>query len=150
MGIAYRSDVTTGLTVAVVHGAVTRDEFHEFAKGQGEDPSWHATTRSLTDARTAVTPPVTAAELGAFAEMYAQMRRGDQPFKAAIVGGHDFELAGRYGELRSDDGSTTIAFNDLSTACIWLGVDLAAVQATIDELRAPLGDSESSPSASAR
>ena len=140
MGIAYRSDVNTGLTVAVVHGKVTGTEFHEFAQGQRDDPNWHATTRSLTDARTAVTPQVTASELSAFADLYAQMRRADQTFKAAIVAGHDFELAGHYGELRTQRRATTIAFNDLTTACTWLGADLAAVQATITELRTTLND----------
>ena len=130
MGIAYRSDSATGLTVAVIDGSITKAEFHEFALRQDQDPDWHATTRSLTDPRTAVTPTYTSEQLSAYAALYARMRANDKPFLAAIVAGLDFELAGSYGDFRTADGSRTIAFNGLAPACVWLGADLASTSAT--------------------
>ncbi|HWS47135.1 MAG TPA: hypothetical protein VN636_14805 [Acidimicrobiia bacterium] len=136
MGITYRSDPGSDLTVSVIDGTVSGDEVHAFAQRQDADPAWHATTRLLSDARTSHMRHVTAAELHAFADLYAQMRRNDRPFRAAIVADKDFELAGRYGDLLNHSGaSRTIAFTSLTTACIWLDIDLATVRATIAQLR---------------
>jgi hypothetical protein len=138
MGLAYRSDGVTGLTVTVIDGLVTAPEFHELAQRQDADPDWHRTTRLLTDARTAVSAPITGEQVESLAALYAQMRVSDQPFRNAIVAGPDFATAERYGELRSVSGSRTIVFSDLATACTWLGADLGVVQSTITELRGGL------------
>ena len=136
MGIDYRSDVERGLTISVVDGLVTAEEFHAHAERQRNDPVWHTTTRLLTDARTAVTRAVGTDELSAFAALYAGMRSGELPFRNAIVAGVDFDLAGRYGDLRTDrSGSSTIAFNDLETACTWLGIEVSVARSVIGTLR---------------
>lgn len=138
MGIAYRVDVATGLVIAVIDGAVTTADFHDFARRQGDDPEWHSATRSLTDAGSAILSAVQPEMLESLAALYAEMRAADQPLKAAIVAGHDFEKVSRYGEIRTEDGSRTIAFNSTATACTWLGVDERTTSATIAELRAEL------------
>ncbi len=138
MPVVYRTDAPRGLTIAVIDGSVTHEEFHELARRQMDDAAWHANRRLLTDARTAVTRHVSEEELHAFADLYAEMRRGDRPSRAAIVAHNDFDLAGRYGALRSSRRATMIAFNDVVTACAWLGVDIAAVRTTIAELRSEL------------
>ncbi|HET9728577.1 MAG TPA: hypothetical protein VFR41_04100 [Acidimicrobiia bacterium] len=139
MGITYRASRQTGLSIAVADGEVTEAEYHELARRQNADPDWHATTRSLTDSRTVLTPVIDADQLAAFAALYAEMRAGDPPCRAAIVTGHDVDLVSRYSELRTSEESLTIAFNDLPSACIWLDVDLEEVRAVIAELRAELG-----------
>lgn len=145
MGVAYRVDVASGLIVAVVDGVVTAEDFEECARAQGDDPDWHRATRSLTDAGTAVTRAVPPEMLESNAAMYAQLRSEDQPLMAAIVAGQDFEQISRYGELRTERGSRTIAFNSIATACTWLGVDLGATSATIADLRKGLRTPASPP-----
>jgi hypothetical protein len=61
--IAYRADTATGLAVSVIDGLVSATEFHDFAREQDQDADWHATTRSLTGARTTRTPGVSCSEL---------------------------------------------------------------------------------------
>jgi hypothetical protein len=92
----------------------------------------------VTDARTAVLPEVTADAIDAFAERYAKMRVDAEPYRSALVAGTNFEVAGNYAELRTDGHTHTVAFNDVITACLWLGVDSNIVRATIDDLRAEL------------
>ena len=139
MGIAYRSDVSTRLTVVVVDGSVTEAEFHAVARLQDDDPDWHVTTRLLTDARTAATLAPTEKQLSALAALYARMRGRDQPLRAAIVAGSDFGTAFHYGKLRSSGNATTIAFSFLETACSWLGINSQSASAMIAELRDDLG-----------
>jgi len=138
MGIAYRVVESARLNVTVIDGPVTGEDFHSFAHEQANDPAWHATTRSLTDARTAIIPAVTTETVNGFAALYASMRDQDEPYESAIIGGNAFEVAGNYAEFRSDGHTHTIAFNDVVTACIWLRVDSDLVRATIDELREKL------------
>lgn len=151
MGIGYRVDVAAGLIVVVADGEVTRDDFHAFAHEQAADPKWHAATRSITDASSAYAQPVPTETLASFAKMYAEMRSGDRPMMAAIVAGREFEQASKYGEIRSEDGSRTIAFSSLVTACTWLGVDLGTTGLAIGELRkalrAPATTSDADPAA---
>ena len=135
MGIAYRANRASGLTIAVLDGEVTADQYYEFAARQNADADWHATTRSLTDARTVLTPALLMEQVAAFAEVYAEMRADDTPGRSAIIAGHDFALARDYGELRTSGGTLTIAFNDLETACIWLETDVDDALRTIADLR---------------
>jgi len=139
MGIAYRSDVSTRLTVVVVDGHLTEAEFHAAARRQDDDPNWHATTRLLTDARSATTLAPSEKQLNALAALYARMRREDEPLRAAIVAGSVFGSAFQYGKLRSSANATTIAFSFLTSACSWLGTDIHPATAVIAELRDELG-----------
>src|SRR5262245_48435247 len=87
VGIAYRTRSRSGLTISVIDGEVTEDDFRELARRQGEDAEWHASTCSLTDARTALTPSVDPESLGAFAAQYAQMRATDRPCEPRLSPG---------------------------------------------------------------
>ena len=138
MGIAYRVDGAIGLVVTVVDGTVTAADLHDLAGRQRADPEWHAATRSITDARGAVTEPTSVEELEAFAAFYARLRAGDSPLRGAIVAGNDFDQASRYSDNRTEQGSRTIAFNSLETACTWLGVDAGTTAAVIAALRREL------------
>jgi hypothetical protein len=138
MGIAYRVVAALQLSVVVIDGDVTRDDFYGFARAQEADPEWHTTTRSLTDARTAIIPEVTADQISDFADLYTKMRADDSRFRSAIIPGSNFAIAGNYAELRSDGHTHTVAFNDLITACIWLAVDSDVIRATTDDLRGEL------------
>ena|SRR5690242_4227504 len=138
MGLTYRAIRGVGLTVSVLDGEISQAEYLEYARRQNADRDWHATTRSLIDARTVLTPPGAEQVLASISATYEQMRADDAPSRTAIVAGHDFALASQYGETRTEAGTLTIAFHDLSTACIWLDVELELVQQTIGELREEL------------
>jgi hypothetical protein len=143
MGIAYRTQRASGLAIGVLDGEITPEQYYEFAARQDADPDWHASTRSLIDARTVLTPAVLLERVAALADVYAEMRADDPPSRNAIVAGHDFALARGYGELRTSAGTLTIAFSDLESACIWLEADLDEAQRTIAELRDELRETAS-------
>jgi hypothetical protein len=135
MGIAYLTQRAAGLSIGVLDGEITPEQYYEFAERQNADPGWHAATRSLIDARTVLTPVLLLENVAAFADVYAQMRANDPPGRTAIVAGHDFELARDYSELRTTGGTFTIAFNDIESACMWLETDLDGALRAIAELR---------------
>ena len=141
MAIAYRTQRASGLSIGVLDGEITAEQYYEFAARQNADPDWHASTRSLIDARTVLTPVLLLEKVAAFADVYAEMRANDPPGRTAIVAGHDFNLARDYGELRTSSGTFTIAFHDLESACIWLETALDEARRTIAELRDELRES---------
>jgi hypothetical protein len=138
MGLAYRVVDTAKVSIAVIDAAVTADEFHSFARQQAADPAWRNVTRSLTDARTALIPAVKGDEIAAFAGLYTEARASAAPYKAAIVAGREFGLADRYSRLRTDPHTRTLAFHDVTGACIWLGVDADMAELVVRELLAGL------------
>jgi hypothetical protein len=141
MGIAYRADRASGMSIGVLDGEITAEQYYEFAERQNADADWHASTRSLVDARTVLTPTLLMENVAAFADVYADMRANDPLCRAAIVAGHDFNLAQNYSEMRTTSGTLTIAFNDLESACMWLETDLDHALRTIAELRDELRES---------
>jgi hypothetical protein len=141
VGIAYRADRALGLTIGVLDGEITAEQYYKFAERQNADADWHATNRSLIDARTVLTPALLIEQVSAFADVYAEIRANDPLSRSAIVAGHDFGLARDYSELRTGGGTLTIAFQDLESACIWLEAELDHALRTIAELRDELRES---------
>jgi len=136
MGIAYRTDPSKRLVVAVIDGQVSADEFYEVARRQADDVAWRDCTRLLTDATTAdISPQISGAELNEFAARYAHMRAGAPPCRVAIVAGDDRALAGRYSDRRSDSETRMMPFRDLEPACAWIGVNVDDARGMIGELR---------------
>ena len=146
MGIAYRCDTELGLCVSVWDGVVTDEQRRRHIATLEADPDWAAGGMLLTDltgvsaARRPTAKQVleTAAE---FSERLAPMVRDS---KWAMVAGETFVLAQRFGSYLEEEVPRLIVFNDLATACTWLGVDGAQAGTTIDELRGQLRASETS------
>lgn len=144
MGIAYRSDAATGLSISVWEGEITDDQRRRQMEAIAADPTWGAGGLLLTDLTGVSTSQRASARqvLEAAAEFSERLAGQVRNAKWAIVASETFVLAQRFGSYLEEEVRRLIVFNDLDTACTWLGVSTADVRVTIDELRADLRSAE--------
>jgi hypothetical protein len=140
MGIAYRCNVATGLSVEVWDGDVTLDEARRHVGTLASDPSWAASRRVVTDltgVSAASRPgPDEIAELAdAFLQRLAYLV-GD--VKWSIIAAEAFDQALGFAAHIRHEVRRMIVFNNLVTACVWLGLESNDVQPVIDDLRGQL------------
>jgi hypothetical protein len=140
MGIAYCCDKDIGITVTVWDGVVTPEEWRAHIRRQDADPDWPtgpAFLGQLTTAR-----GLSAFDASVVDEMRALYRdRAKQlaRIRSAVVSDRAFGASGQLEQAVAEtSGVRNIMFNDVATACMWLGVDVSAVQTIIDRLRASL------------
>jgi len=131
--IAYRIHKSLGLTVVVWDGVVTGDDAEDHARRLFADPDWPPGPRHLLDATTATSVPVTADTT--LVDLVADVAE-TRLIRFALVENTGFAEATKFEEAASARGIThIIVFNDVSTACGWLDIDVAAARSVIDELR---------------
>lgn len=138
MGIAYRLDKSQGLMTFVWDGNVTAADWRAHLESIFDDPNWPAGPRNLTDLRSADISSITAADQAEIVALYAPHADKLRGMKSAAVAGDNFESSTEFGNQNEPPGLSLIVFNDLVTACTWLGVDKAIAQATVTELRQEL------------
>jgi hypothetical protein len=149
MGIAYRHDVATGLSVAVWDGEIVGAQRDEHLQALAADENWGSGGLYLTDLTGVAVSSLPSAEeiLGAaaaFLELLASQVRSSQ---WAMVADHTFELAQRFGSYIEEQVPRLIVFNSLDTACTWLGVDVVAAGAIVDDLRGEIRSADGRASA---
>jgi hypothetical protein len=137
MSILYRINSKIGVTIAVWSGETTADEFLAYVQRLVDDPQW---------------PPPRRLQLGDFRRTTSLGGMDDKNLQKAanILGGHLDKIAGSKVAFVADaafEKSSTfrrfmsiyplsmIVFNDLDTACTWLGIDLHETERTIEEIR---------------
>ena len=142
MAIAYRCDDSTGLCVSVWDGEVTDDERRRHIAALAADPEWGAQGLLLTDLTgiAASARPTAKQVLEAAADFAEKLAGQVRDAKWAMVAGETFVLAQRFGSYLEEEVRRLIVFNDLDTACTWLGVDTATARVIIDDLRAGMGE----------
>jgi hypothetical protein len=135
MTIVYRANRAVGCTVVVWDGDVTSRDMQRQLRQLSGDPDWPPGPRHLVDATTigngTMPEPDLLELLYKGTNVIAEMRvaavvrpefaaQAGVPYKTAT---HEFHVA---------------TFTDLDPASAYLGVDAAAIQAVINELRQPL------------
>jgi hypothetical protein len=140
MGIAYRCDETTGLCVSVWDGEVTDEQRRQHIATLEADRGWGSGGLLLTDLSgvSASRRPSVKQVLEAAGEFSEKLARHVRDAKWAMVASETFVLAQRFSTYLEEEVPRLIVFNDLATACTWLGVDGAAAGTVVDELRAEL------------
>jgi hypothetical protein len=145
MGIAYRCDAATDLCVSVWDGIVTKQDRQLHIEALASDPDWGSQQLLLTDLTgiSAAHRPSAKEVLEAAAEFAEKLAAPVRNAKWAMIASETFVLAQRFGSYLEEEIRRLIVFNDLDTACTWLGVDPVVVRKQVDELRAELraGDS---------
>jgi hypothetical protein len=134
MSIVYRID--DGVAVVLWAGLVTADEWLAHVRHMVADPAWPpARGLHLSDLRSArIDASIDHAALSAGAALFgAHDKIGD--IRAAIVAGESFANARLFEDLIARQHGMAFAFNSLRPACDWLGVDPAAVEASLELLR---------------
>ena len=138
MGIAYRHDKKLGLSVSVWEGVVTTEQRQQHIAALESDPDWGSNGLLLTDLTgiSAERRPSAKQVLETASEFASKLAPSVREAKWAMVAGETFVLAQRFGTYLEEEMPRLIVFNDLATACTWLGVDATEVRTMLDELRA--------------
>ena len=140
MGIAYRCDKGTGLCVSVWDGVVTAEQRRQNIAMLEADPGWGTCRLLLTDLTgvSAARRPSAKEVLEAAADFAEKLAPQVRDAKWAMVASETFVLAQRFSTYLEEEVLRLIVFNDLATACTWLGVEGTEAGRVIDELRAQL------------
>ncbi len=139
MGILHFSDRQKGVTFIVWDGIVTWDDWREHVLRMTGDPAWESTPLFIADLQsvsdtTAINPELIDEITALFGTKVKALGRK----RNAVVAKDEFWRAKRFGELIERFGTTSVTFNSLDTACLYLGLDLAETQQQLEELRADL------------
>jgi hypothetical protein len=136
MGIAYRCDVSNRLSISVWQGEITADEGKLHLAALAADPEWAAGRSIVIDLTRVAATPTPADDVAQSAEAFLQILAGQaRQAKWAIVADQTFERARAFGERVERAVPHLIVFNNLETACAWLGVDPTEVRTIADDLR---------------
>jgi hypothetical protein len=137
MGIAYRCDVESGLSVSVWHGETTPEERRGQLATLASDPEWAAGRLIVTDLTSVASGSGPGeGEIAETAAVFIERFTGSAlQAKWAIVADHAYEHARAFGEQIEAAAPRVIVFNNLETGCAWLGVDAEVVRSIADDLR---------------
>jgi hypothetical protein len=141
MGIAYRSIPQRRLTVEVWHGVITVDQWRTHVQTvlSASDRSWRE--KSLTDITTADASQITDADQAEIAAMYAPHGSQFTNMRNATIASRAFEPSFEFGRRIERFGMNVIVFNEMVSACSWLGLDPSEIRPVLQELRdAPRND----------
>ncbi|MGZ4211263.1 MAG: hypothetical protein ACXVQX_11795 [Actinomycetota bacterium] len=137
MGIAYRCDSATGLSVEVWDGEVSAAQAHHHIEQLAADPQWSESRRLVTDLTSmAAESRPTPEQLAGLADVFLQELAylvGD--VKWSVIAEQAFDDALGFGAHIKHEVRRMIVFNSLATATVWLGLDPSDVQPVIDGLR---------------
>ena len=137
MSIVYRIDPEIGITFVVYDGPVTGEEFEAHTRRLMADPGWPPDRKlHLTDMTSQIKPEQLRREvIEATAHLWGTLPNQLAGMKIAVVASEGFENARRFEAAVSKHGPTTVVFNLVSTACMWLGVDIETAERAIKALR---------------
>ena len=140
MAIGYRLDKALGLTLVVWHGAVTASDAEDHVRGLFDDPEWPPGPRHLLDATSVTAVPIIAnTKLVDLAVNAVEAKR----VRFAVVQNMATDDASFFEREATERGlSQVIVFGGLANVCAWLGLNLAATQASVDDLRRSLVEDE--------
>jgi hypothetical protein len=142
LGIAYRYLDDADVIVTVWDGVVTAAQWSEAVGRQVDSPAWLRGKRRLTDARTADTSAITAADVKTLSANYDLGVVNSVRARLAIVANEGWAIAQHVEAAMRALGISTVVFNDVHTACAWLGVDAGVVSTATNEIRQGLRTSK--------
>ena len=139
MTIGYLYDEAQRVGLIVWVGTVTADDWRDQVGQRIADPTVATAGRLLGDVRLAtLDESVDAGVIGEIAQLWATSGVfAGKP--VAIVAQDAFWDARSFEKALSQHGETVIVFNDLDTACTWLGVDLSSTREHLGQMAAALG-----------
>ncbi len=137
MSITYRLDREKGIGYTCWIGTITADEFLVQTRRNLQDPYWPPERGLLLiDLRNAwLDRTIDESIIHQILNDYSEGRERIQNLRVAIAANSLFETAKVFERIASGYSASVIVFNDLDTACTWLGVDLQAAEKTLQEMR---------------
>ena len=139
MGIKYCADVEKQIIFVMWDGTVSADAWFEHIERLIADPLWPSISIMLIDLHTARDlTSIQEAEIEHAVALFSTVPIPLSKKRVGIVAGNAFWKSRRFGELIAPFGPSVIVFNDISTACVYLGIDTTEALKSIQSLRADM------------
>jgi hypothetical protein len=139
MSIGYICKPNLKLVIAVWDGIVTWDIWREHLQRMFSDPAYAPMEIQITDLRfSTISPTIAEDQIQIMKELLTSQREKVSLKKVAIVAGDEWNIP-KLGEFALQTiFINSIVFNDLTTACLWLGADVVEVGEDIKQIRIKL------------
>lgn len=136
MGIKYRADGEKQIIFVVWDGRVTADVWFEHIEGLIAEPLWPSISSMLVDLRTATdVSSIEEAEIEHAIALFSTVPIPLSKKRVGVVASGAFWKSRRFGHLISRFGPSLIVFNDLSKACLYLGINITEALKALQQLR---------------
>jgi hypothetical protein len=137
MGIKYRADSERQVIFVAWDGVVTADVWFEHIDKLIADPLWSSISAMLVDLRTVTDiSSIEEAEIEHAVALFSTVPIPLSKKRVGVVASGAFWKSRRFGHLISRFGPSFIVFNDLSTACLYLGIKTTEALKALQQLRA--------------
>jgi len=141
MPVKYIVLDTGNLVIERWKGKISDEERLAHERQQLKDRSIKRGARVLADAREASFLETTVNGLKKLTDLYVKLGNRAPVSKCALlVSSKDWPIAKAFETGGEKHGLTVITFNELSTACSWLGIDLRMVREHLKKLSADKPD----------
>jgi hypothetical protein len=139
MAITHYSDKQKGITVIVWDGKVVWSDWLRHVQDLMVDPHWRSMQRFIADLQSVTdTSTIQEKEFELAAIAIAENREALALKTGAVVASQEFWQAQRFIRLIERFGTSTVVFNTVETACVFLGIDPIDTRHTIEQLRSQL------------
>ncbi len=137
MSIIYQPDHNKGIGYVCWTGTISAAEFLEHTRLNLEGSDWPPKRNLvLIDARYAwVDHTMDETLAGQILQLNHDHQDKGYNLRVAIVATNLFEKAKIFERIASRTSSSVIVFNDLDTACTWLGIDPLGAEQTLQQMR---------------
>lgn len=139
MSIDYVCKPNLKLAIVVWDGLITWDIWQEHLHRIFSDPAYAPMQMQISDLRfSSINPTIANDEIKTMKDLFADQRERVSLKKVAMVAGDEWNKL-KLAEFALQTLSvSSIVFNDLVTACLWLGVDVLEVGQEIQQIRIKL------------
>ena len=141
MSIGYVCKPNLKLAIAVWDGIITWDIWQEHLHRLLSDPAYTSMQMQISDLRfSSINPTIAGDQIQTMKELFAGQSERLTMKKIAIVAGDEWSKPKLAEFALQAISINSIVFNDLVTACLWLGVDVVEVGQEIKQIRIKLRD----------
>lgn len=143
MDILNSCDIERSVIFVVWDGEVNWEEWRGLIPRLLADPAWTSISRLIADVQTVTdTSSLGDREMGEVAAIFGSNLSAVAKKHVAVIAREEFSKVKHFGDLISSIGTSMVVFNNLDTACLYLGIDLMETRQRLDELRAALRGSK--------
>jgi len=139
MAITHYSEKQKGIIYIVWDGEVVWEDWLRHLRDIMADPDCRSVPRFIADLQSVTnTSTIQAKEVELAAVELAENSEGLPIKTGAVVATKEFRRAHKFLEILKGFGASTVVFNTVDTACLFLGIDSTETRETIEQLRSQL------------
>ena len=136
MGIKYRVHVEKKIVFVARKGVISAEIWYEHIQRLIADTHWPSVSAMLVNLHSITdVSSIGEAEIQHAVALFNSIPEALSNKRIAAVASDAFWKSRRFGQLIAPYGPSVLVFNDMSTACIYLGIKLTDATKAIQELR---------------